>query len=238
MRIIADYLYARGQAFSVAFIPLYVNPALGIENDLLKDQNLYNAHFLFTMDYLYARGGQFGAHGLSHQDRDTVSADGYEFGPNTPFSLEEIRQRMLRAREIIETLGFPVEFFEFPHYACTENQLKIAGELYDLIYHYKPGQSKTQIYVESVGGKSVTYLPTPLDHLRSVYDKADLLKRIEFLPENQVMSLFFHPALEYHYISYSIENGKRLYFYDEAGALPQILQKITARGYRFSKLPQ
>jgi hypothetical protein len=126
LRVLADYLYNRSQAYQIAWIPLYTNPEKGIQNDLTSNFNFYNAGFIYTLDYIINHNGKIVLHGLTHQENNTISAIGTEFGPNTPFSLEEIDVRISRAKEIAKTLGFDNNTFEFPHYSFTHKQLAIA----------------------------------------------------------------------------------------------------------------
>lgn len=236
IRAMADYLSAREQHFSVAWVPLYTNPPAGIQNDLTKDYNFYNADFLYTLDYLRSHNGTIGIHGLTHQERDTVSGIGVEFGPDTPFSEEEIRERMLRAKEIFSQLGFRRPFFEFPHTIATPKQLQIAEEYFDLIYQQDSGAKKYGIITQKeIGIRTVTYLPTPTGYISTEQEFPGVMHKLDQTEAaGEVASLFFHPYLDYQYIKISTVDGVRQVDYSENGMLPRLLKHVENSGYSFS----
>ncbi|NSA89467.1 DUF2334 domain-containing protein [Clostridium beijerinckii] len=79
LRVVADYMFSAGMQFHIAWIPRFVDPQDGIDNDISKDYSMPNANFLFTMEYLLNRNGIIGLHGYTHQYGDEVSAVGTEF---------------------------------------------------------------------------------------------------------------------------------------------------------------
>lgn len=196
-RYIGSWLSSRGQEYSIAWIPLCTIPELDIENDLLEMHNFYNAGYIYTMDYLVANGASIGIHGLTHQSGDEASAVGDEFGVNTIFSDEEIIERLLRAIDILEQLGYTPEFFEFPHYATTPEQLLIVENIFDIIYQQFPESSNIgNLELLERNGSKTLYVPTPADHVLSIYDKDGTIDRINNLPKDYLVSLFVHPNLD------------------------------------------
>lgn len=82
LRIISDYLYCENVPFHVAWIPRYINPAKNIDNDPSDQLSMYNADFIYTLDYFIDRNGLIGLHGYTHQQGNEESVDGIEFKKN------------------------------------------------------------------------------------------------------------------------------------------------------------
>lgn len=232
-RCMASWLNARNQKYSIAWIPLYVNPELGIENDLLTNFNFYNADFIYTLDYLVDNGANIGIHGLTHQSGDEISAVGDEFGENTIFSNAEIEERMLRALHISDTLGYDAKFFEFPHYAVTEEQLIIAEKIYNVIYQQSP-KNYGNIDFITRNNNTTMYIPTPSDYIRSAYDVENSLETIRNTTDEHLTSLFFHPHMDWKNIScYNSEDGKRIIKYEDTSIISSIYNIINEKGMSF-----
>ncbi len=238
LRVLARFLQAQEQEFSIAWIPLYTNPKTHVQNDLIQEMNWYNADFLYTLDTLAQCGGHIGLHGLTHQYGEEISADGYEFGKDSPFSEEEMRRRLQRALSIAGKLGYYVEFFEFPHYGMTKAQGRIAEQYFSVIYQQELW-TKPYGYVEirENNGRQILYVPTPADCVQSEYDKEGMLQRMAASKNaGQLVSLFFHPSLDYERIScVDGEEGSRRLAYDEAGGiLPAIVAQLNEWGMSFA----
>jgi len=235
LRCVADYMAQNGQRFYIAWIPLYMNPPQGIENDLTRDVNLYNAGFLYTLDYMVARGGLIVLHGLTHQSGDDVSGVGVEFGPAAPFSQKEREERMVRVREMAAALGFDNSIFEFPHYAAMEIDYKLAEEYFDVIYQANPDNHSQITTVTTSSGRRVAYIPTPADYVESVYDVTNMLGRLQYSCDHgAVVSLFFHPRMDMDRMSYKIEDGAFTWKYADNAVLPRLLDKVMGLGLTFS----
>jgi hypothetical protein len=235
LRIVADYLWENGQSYQIAWIPLYINPAMQIKNDLTKNFNFYNAGFLYTLDYLVNRNGKIVLHGLTHQENDTISAVGTEFGPDTPFSNDEIEERMLYAKEIAKTFGFDDDKFEFPHYSFTDNQLKIAEKHFDYICIQYPYSKKygNIVRIPRLFG-TVTYIPTPLGYIRDVSELKDTLNKIETLQGKKLAGLFVHPYIDFNNIKITVNSdGYRISSYGRNGIIPRLVRGMTEKGYVF-----
>lgn len=202
LRLIADILNVSGQQFYIAWISLYTNPRLGYVNNLLTSENLYNSDFLCTLDYLIARGGHIGLHGYTHQYGMDKSADGYEWGENTPLLETEQLQRMFSAIQTAEKLGFEQEFFEFPHYSATPAQLKMAEKLFTTIYQQHPSTDGRSI--EVINGTK--YVPTPAGYILYNGYTAQMLNILkQHLKEGKILSLFYHPTLDMNNIEYTYD---------------------------------
>lgn len=230
LRAQADYLYRHGQRYYIAWIPVYVNPQTGVINDLTCDYSFYNAQFLYTLDYMTGHGGTLVAHGLTHQQGDEVSADGTEFGADSPFTDAEIHARMARIREIADTLGYTVDAFEFPHYASTPAQERIAAQYFDVIYQQATDARRFgKIEWETLDGKQVAYLPTPQDYVQSAERRQEMLTRIR--DARGLISLFFHPSIDQDCINlYTQPDGVRICHYAPEGFIPQLLALLEAKG--------
>ncbi len=229
-RSIGEYMESRGQKFYIAWIPVYVDPSRGVVNNVVENECLYNADFIFTLDFLRMHGGHIVLHGYTHQQFDTSSAVGNEFGGDTEYTIEEMGQRMDKAIEIAKTLGYEHDIFEFPHYALIESSRALAEEKFDVIYQYGPAVSAKIETVER-NGKTVRYVPTPPDYVYSAYDTA-IFDRLEYAHNNgQLMSLFFHPTIDFNYCGMRTEDGVRFWVYDEEnGFVPRIINKVESLG--------
>src|SRR5699024_5154471 len=67
MKYLSDYFKANNIVFHIAWIPRYINPEKNIDNDLLKNNNFENVHFINMLDHLINRGAVIGLHGYTHQ---------------------------------------------------------------------------------------------------------------------------------------------------------------------------
>ncbi|MCB6365248.1 DUF2334 domain-containing protein [Intestinibacillus massiliensis] len=238
LRAQADYLYRHGQQYYIAWIPVYANPQEGIVNDLTRNYSFYNAQFLYTLDFMAGHGGELVAHGLTHQQGDEISAEGTEFGDETPFSEKEVRRRMGRILEIADTLGYTVRAFEFPHYASTPAQERIAAEYFEVICQQdKNTRTLGGIEQEHAGAREVTYLPTPQDYVKSAERKGEMLQAVKAAPRGGLVSLFFHPSLDRDSLAFAVDgDGVRTYAYAESGFLPQLLTVLRGKNLELAVL--
>lgn len=240
LRVIIDYLYSMGQHFYIAWIPLYEDISQNIEIDLTRDFNFYNANFIYTLDYAVNHFGHIVLHGLTHQEEDASKGIRPEFGYNSPFTDKEIEERMKRAKEIASTLGYDNSIFEFPHYFSSPNQLRIAEKNFKVIYQQSYYDSKVMGKIDERrrNNHTVLYVPTPVGYLES-YDKLpEFLGKIEQLPNDQLMSMFIHPYLEFDKIEcITNKEGKREFYYSNNGIFKQVVQKIIEKGFTFSQIP-
>lgn len=242
LRIMSDYLKDRGHGFYIALIMWYKDPLNNVDNNLTENINLYNASFLYTMDYLISNGGKIVLHGMTHQYGDSVSAVGDEYGKDSPYASDkQFRNRIVQTKEMARLLCFEDDAFEFPHYTATPNQIEIASEFFDVIYQQKQ-PSATPGHIETLkNGEKITYfIPTPADYVQSVYDKDGMLQRMEqSVSEGKELSLFYHPNLDFSYIGMSVTTERTLsYKYPDNAVLPSILSKAVSLGYKFAELKE
>ncbi|OOM69324.1 hypothetical protein CLOBL_52520 [Clostridium sp. BL-8] len=92
-RIVVDYMFSVGAPVHIAWIPKFVDPPNGIDNDISKDYSMSNANFLFTIEYLLKRNGVIGLQGYTHQYGKEVSAEGTEFNKERNNDEKNVRKR-------------------------------------------------------------------------------------------------------------------------------------------------
>lgn len=235
LKYTAEYLYNRNQEYYIAWIPVYVYPAGNYWNDVSKDFNLYNSYFLYVMDYMVDHNGHLGLHGYTHQYGNEESAVGYEWGENTPYSVNEQSRRMAAAKETCHRLGYNEEFFEFPHYGATNEQMLMAENYFDAIYQpYPSDKCYNYITCTTRSGKNVLYIPTPADYVHFIRDTSIFDRIKESVTKGYTLSLFFHPVIDEKQFEVKTEDNKRLWTYSEEGALNNIVDYIFKLGYSFS----
>lgn len=231
-RVIGDYFNSESIPFHIAWVPRYVNPPKNIDNDLLKDNNIENADFLFTFDYLIDRGATIGLHGYTHQHGDEESVVGTEFSSTVNTNESVIKERVGKAIETANKLNIPISFFETPHYRGTEFQQSIFEQYFDIIYEPYIGMYNS-IPLVSPRNKKTLYIPTPLSYVKGDNGIGEMLNNIDNNGINQIASLFVHPSKEFQYIKIVKGNdGYHNYIYDENSILHQITKELKERGYR------
>ncbi len=237
LKYTAEYLYMNNQQYYIAWIPVYANPKAVYWNDVSKEYNLYNSYFLYVLDYMVDHNGHLGVHGYTHQYGNDESSVGWEWGEKTPFNFNEQQRRMRAAKESCQSLGYKEEFFEFPHYDATGEQLLMAEYYFDVICQAYP-DSRLQYYVTETtrSGKSVYYLPTPAEYVYFKRDYAIFDRLCNCMNKGYAVSLFYHPMIDDDKFEITTENGERLWSYNEEACLPQLLKYVTDRGYSFAKL--
>lgn len=237
LRIIADYLYHQNVPFHVAWIPRYVNPAKGIDNDPSTQLSMYNADFIFTLDYFIDKNGLIGLHGYTHQEGNEESVDGIEFNSRINASEESVRKRVELAINCAKKLQIPMCFFESPHYDATELQKKVIGEYFDYMYEaYKTQREKVITKVE-IQHKIVKFIPTPLNYVDGVEDINNMINKICKLPEKSLASFFYHPNIEFEYIKITRDKtGYSTYTYSEESPLHQLLKVFSEKNYEFKSI--
>ncbi|CUU48729.1 DUF2334 domain-containing protein [Clostridium beijerinckii] len=236
LRVVADYMYLAGIPFHIAWIPRFVDPQNGIDNDISKDYSMANANFLFTMEYLLNRNGIIGLHGYTHQYGNEVSAVGTEFNDERNNDEKSIRKRVEAAINTAKKLELPVKFFETPHYAATAFQQSIFEQYFDIIYEPFVGIWGDRI-VKSPRNHRTLYIPTPLDYVEEKDGIDEMINRINNLGEDALASLFYHPYIDFEYIT--LKSGINRYpmsSYLENSPLHQIVKALYYNGYKFTKI--
>lgn len=235
LKYTAEYLYLSGQKYYIGWIPVYVCPELNYSNDISVYYNLYNSYFIYVLDYMTDHNGHLGLHGYTHQYGNDESGDGYEWGAATPYSVTEQQERMILAKQSSARLGYTPEFFEFPHYEATNEQLLMAEHYFDVVYQNYPDIYKAgEITCTERSGKTVYYIPTPAGYVRYKRDDS-IYTNIDYsIKSGNVLSLYFHPIIDEDNISVTEYNNTRYWCYESEAALPSILSYIQNLGYNFS----
>ena len=237
-RVVADYMFSAGVPFHIAWIPRFIDPPNGIDNDISKDYSMPNANFLFTIEYLLNRNGVIGLHGYTHQYGNEVSADGTEFNKKRNNDEEKIRKRVEAAINSANKLKLPAKFFESPHYAATEFQQSIFEQYFDIIYESYVGIWGDKI-VKSPRNHRTLYVPTPLGYVE-VEEKdgtEKMLDRINNLDEDTLASLFYHPNIDFEYITLQSDtSGYPLSNYSETSPLHRIVNALYDKKCSFEKI--
>lgn len=239
LRYTAQYLYESGQSYYVAWIPVYGNPKANYWNDVSQNYNLYNSYFVYTLDYMLDHNGYLVLHGYTHQYGNEISSYGWEFGDDTPFSISEQENRMLKAKACAERLGYNSDCFEFPHYGATAKQIKLAQKHFKLIYQAMPGKTVANGFAWTASsGSKVYFMPTPADYLHNKYDMDNLIARLDTcISKNYAVSLFYHPVIDYASIHEETVENDRIWSYDDTdSSLPTILKYIADKGYIFAPI--
>ncbi|WP_238899656.1 polysaccharide deacetylase family protein [Clostridium sp. YIM B02500] len=236
LRVVADYMYSAGIPFHIAWIPRFVDPQNGIDNDISKDYSMPNANFLFTMEYLLNRNGTIGLHGYTHQYGDEVSAVGTEFSDERNNDEKSIRKRVEAAINTAKKLELPVKFFETPHYAATAFQQSIFEQYFDIIYEPFVGIWGDRI-VKSPRNYRTLYIPTPLGYVEEKDGIDKMINRINNLGEATLASLFYHPYIDFEYITLKIGISRyKLSGYSENSPLHEIAKALYYKGGNFTKI--
>ena len=236
LRFFGDYLDANSDGFYVAWIPCYVNPGEHVVNNIAERYNFYNADFVFTLDSLILDGGRIGLHGYTHQDHDSVSASGYEFGAGNDLTEAEILERFRKAESTATRLGYRWYFFEFPHYATTAFQRSVAERHFDVIYQqYPDAQVLYQIETRVIGGHKCRWVPTPGDYVNGQGDRERFCGVLETCKnQKRLMSFFFHPYVDSRFFNVTKSGNTMQCSFDEDGSnvLPEVLRLFRIWGYR------
>lgn len=246
LRIVSDYLCSEHIPFYVAWTPRYMEPNHGIDINPQGNDTMYNADFVFTLDYLMDKGGIIGLHGYTHQYGMEESIAGREFhlaGSNDgiPEASSYIEGRIKSAKAAAESLNIPVAFFEAPHYAASPHAFKILEKNFDVIYEpYTPDglheMNKKTIKVKS-DGRLVSYIPTPLNYVDGKDDTKRMLSKIDNLHDGILASFFYHPYIEFESISLPDAADEYPYYsYDAASPIHRIIEEFRKKGYKFTTI--
>jgi hypothetical protein len=237
LRAMSDLLWEYGAAFSIAWVPYYIRPADDYVSDVTREYTRCNAEFVFTADYMISRGGVLGLHGYSHQSGRQNSIAGTEFGPGVNDSDEATRERYELAIEAAAALEWTPHFFEYPHYASTKRQNEILEEYFDIIYTRPFNKWPGRPYYVERGDRTIVYLHTPQDHVHSGREEhvAEMISRIR--NAGTFCSLYYHPYLDYGYISiHRSQAGPPVIEYMAGSPLRRILEAFEAGG-RVARTP-
>lgn len=248
LRIVSEYLYNGSIPFYIAWVPRYMELTNGIDIDPSMQNNMYNADFIFTLDYLMDRGGIIGLHGYTHQYGRTDSIEGREFhlsksNDRIPQSREYVESRIKFAKESAAALNIPVAFFEAPHYAANPDAFRVIEQNFNVIYEpYTPDglhEMNRKIVTITGEGISASYIPTPLDYVEGKNDTDRMLNKINSLQKDVLASFFYHPYIEFEFIKIpEAINEYPEYTYADISPLHKIIDKLESRGYKFTTIQE
>jgi hypothetical protein len=233
LRIVSDLLSSRELPFHIAWIPRYMKPKEGIDNDLTKRFNMYNAEFIFTLDYMINKGGIIGLHGYSHQYEEGESGVDSEFGLEGNPSVEWAEIRAKAAIATAKQLNIPYEFFESPHYSSTVLQQKVFEKYFDYIFEPAQGVWNDIPYVSKTNKRTI-YVPAPLGYVKD-NNIEEMLKEIRENSEKTLGALFYHPYKEFEEIEVEWQ-GYPYYKYASTSMLNKILDCLEDEGYSLVKI--
>ncbi|MDP4143799.1 MAG: DUF2334 domain-containing protein [Bacillota bacterium] len=235
-RIMIDYLYCKGIPFHIAWIPRFMNPMEHIDNDIVRDYSIFNADFLFTLDYALSKNGIIGLHGYTHQFGNEISGDGTEFDDNTNNDEESIRDRIKRSINTARALGLEYKFFESPHYASNSFQQSIMEQYFKYMYEPFTGIWSDKV-IRSPRNKRTIYVPTPLGYVGENDGVDDMISKINSIGDEVLASLFYHPFREFKYITLGIgEDGYPTFSYSNNSNLHRIIEALQNNNYKLVKI--
>lgn len=238
LRIIADYMYQKKIPYHIAWIPRYVIPNYGVDNDPISNNSFEIAEMVYTLDYFNFHNGIIGLHGYTHQCGTSESGAGFEFGRFEP-SITVFEEKIKKAMETASYLDIPISFFEAPHYEITPAQNKIAEKYFKILYYpfndcgpKNADLTKPQL---SPYNKSSYYISTPLDYIPEGREEF-ALNKLKNSDTANMGSIFFHPSLENNYISLTEDsNGAPTYTYSENSTLKKLIDILEEKGFRMIK---
>jgi Copper amine oxidase N-terminal domain./Uncharacterized protein conserved in bacteria (DUF2334). len=239
LRIVVDYIYSKDIPFHVAWVPRFIDPRESSkqDNDLANNYNMYNADFVFTLDYMMDRDGIIGLHGYTHQYGKTISIGGTEFGGPSTSSDKYADERLNMAIESAKKLDIPYGFFESPHYEAASNQFKVMEKYFDVIYQHYPGVYGSKVVEKKNGDRTIKYVPAPLDYLSGKGDVPNMIKKIKNTGSKGLAGFFYHPWLEFEDIKIDRDaSGYPAYTYDDSSILHQLFNEFEKDGYKFTTI--
>lgn len=238
LRIISNYLYKRNIPYHIAWIPHYINPTNKIDVDPLVQKNFTVAELIFTLDYITNHNGLIGLRGYTHQNGNEISGVGFEFGKINP-SPENFRTKIEMAIKTAKELDIPISFFEAPHYGMTIEQNKIAEEYFKFLYYpfYGNGINRANLTVPELSpyNNSSYYIATPLEYIHSNNIEGSLT-RLKNADTKKMGSIFYHPRLDFDFISLTNDNDTPSYTYLENSPLKRLTTILEEKGYKMSKV--
>lgn len=239
LRIIANYMNEKNIPYHIAWIPRYMIPNNGVDNDPLTKNNFEIAEMVYSLDYFTTHKGIIGLHGYTHQCGNSESAVGFEFGRYDP-SPTVFRKKIQKAIEIASYLDVPINFFEVPHYEITPKQNKIAEEYFKILYYpfndYGPRNTDLTKPQLSPYNKFSYYISTPLNYIPEGTEDSALAK-LKNLNINNMGSVFFHPSLENSFISLIEDsNCAPVFTYSDNSTLKRLVDILEEKGFKMIKV--
>ena len=239
LRIIANYMNEKKIPYHIAWIPRYMIPNDGVDNDPLTKNNFEIAEMVYSLDYFTTHNGIIGLHGYTHQCGNSESGAGFEFGRYEP-SPTVFREKIKKAIETASYLDIPIGFFEVPHYEITPDQNKIAEEYFKILYYpfNDYGKNKADLTKPQLSpyNKSSYYISTPLDYI-PIGKEDNALAKLKNANIKNMGSVFFHPSLENNYISLTEDsNGAPTFTYNDNSTLKRLVSILEEKGFKMIKV--
>lgn len=229
-KIMIDMLKTNNIKFHLAWIPRYIAPDSGIDNDLTKENTFVNCDFINLLDYIINNGGEIGLHGYTHQFGDSTSGAGSELTIFDNREESEVRAVVKNAINTANYLKIPYKFFESPHYHATRSQQKILEEYFDILFEPYAGYWNLRPII-SLSDKSTIYMPTCLGYVKDE-DGSEMVHKINNRWSTEACAMFFHPYKELAYIEITgNEDGKIEFKYKEGSPLSNILNALNNNNY-------
>lgn len=237
LRVIGNYLSKRNVPYHMAWVPRAVYPSQNVDIDPTSTNDFAIAEMVYTLQFITEHNGLIGLHGYTHQSDNEESTIGFEFGTSHP-DTARFRERIEAAINTANYLDIPISFFEAPHYAITSEQNKIAEEYFKIIYHplfnapVRTDNTKPQL---SPYNNSSYYISTPLDYIK--FDNVDAsVENLKNCSTSQLGSIFYHPVLDFDYISLACENNIPSYNYADNSPLKRVVDILESKGFNLSKV--
>lgn len=229
MKYLGDYFKANNIVFHIAWIPRYINPKEGIDNDLLKNNNFENIHFINMLDHLLNRGAVIGLHGYTHQHNKEISGVGVELKWNVNNRNNDVLNVVESSLRTANTLNIPIGFFESPHYKADRSQQKIIEEYFPIMFEPYAGYWNLNPLI-SLSNKSTLYVPAPLGYVKD--DGQTVARRIRTWGDDIFTGFFIHP---YKFLGSikdknDTENNDEIYSFDEDSMILKIISALKERG--------
>lgn len=229
MKYLGDYFKANDIVFHIAWIPRYINPKEGIDNDLLKNNNFENIHFINMLDHLLDRGAVIGLHGYTHQHNKEISGVGVELKWNVNNRNNDVLNVVESSLRTANTLNIPIGFFESPHYKADRSQQKIIEEYFPIMFEPYAGYWNLNPLI-SLSNKSTLYVPAPLGYVKD--DGQTVARRIRTWGDDIFTGFFIHP---YKFLGSikdknDTENNDEIYSFDEDSMILKIISALKERG--------
>lgn len=238
LRIVGDYLYSDGVPFHVAWVPRYLYPLYKLDNDPSKYYSMYNADFLYTLDYLIKKGALIGLHGYTHQRGNVESIVGLEFNDKFNDTDTVIANRLKAAIKCANILNIPVYFFETPHYAASYGQHKVMEKYFNYLYEPLDSGHEENVYKVTLGKRVVRYVPTLFDYVKGERDTDNMIYKIDTVNPKALASFFYHPNIDFPYIRFTKVEGTDYpyYAYLSNSPLHRIIDTFYKNKFMFKKI--
>lgn len=231
LRVVGDMLKKNNVPYHIAWVPRYVFPEKGVDNDLLKVNNFVNAEFIYTLDYLVNRGALIGLHGYTHQYGNAESIIGSEFEDKSNLTIEEKKKKVKDAINTAQLLNIPYRFFETPHYRSNAEFQTMLEGYFNYIYEPCIGKWNQKPYLSERNNKTV-YIPAPLSYVQDE-DVESLFNRLKEGKGKKLASFFYHPTKEFKYIDIRNDGNNIVYTYGES-PMKRIIKRFNEEGIKFN----